>query len=737
MLQTTPPYIAGGNTKSFAARVRAMQRGISSTDALAQYEYGYGAASASQNGTQPAAEAAVTPAASTGAAHSTSQPTEDSSLTTASAALDAAVAKTNEAFADALASAGDAHNALVDALKANTSTATAPADATAKPADHPQPFPSALVKEPEPIWKLVDGWTDSEIASLETLTNTDPSKKQDASTVSTVLDKKQSFTFAMDEDASPENAVEAMSCDLLSMEQRETSDQLAEEARQMQKKAAEAVARRWTRLKKDAKVECKADGSRSAVAVIIAADIRLPPVSLPQEWLDAVAHRHRGGYHDACNRTRSEVLAGLNQFTTGSDLFIHTDSAYADEVKLFKSLVAVRYTSEDGGNSATENVGNRGGAYVQWWRLRKAWQLMVEYENLCSHKYSFVMKIRTDMNLIGERSLMELYAGPIQSYDQDRTAFLSSDRFFGGSRSAMDHMTKFESAWGTYTNQGVQGLCGDCDYLQGVYATAGVTPACYEVAMEPKSAKCNSGCFTDAVDGRSICTVYQSEGFQIKGTPERKVMLGTKPREGNQFRLNAKSGLACTHGTGSSEKTFLYHVLSGNFTVASFSELDSELWSHQHADLMVWRHLVHVYANGFTIEDGPLHSAEEYGSELKWVQMEMLARETAGNGSMIACFNASQTRDERAANFYSYQEDYHNTAAFLARTTASLEMEKRYASAHNGTTFDPEPGADWGIDIPKPKRKPSEKRKFKQQRATALAQLKKHVKEKNKRSGRL
>ena len=542
-------------------------------------------------------------------------------------------------------------------------------------------------------------------------------QEADALKLSTILDNKQTFTFAMDEDAASAastDAAEAMSCDLLSLEQ---SDKLAEQARQMQQRAAAAVARRWERLRKKASLECKADGSRSKVATIIAADIRLPPETLPPEWLEAVAYRHRGGFHDACNKTRSEVLAGLNRFTKGSDLFIHTDSAYADEVELFESLVAVRYTSEDGGNAATENVGNRGGAFVQWWRLRKAWQLLVDYETMCSHKYSFVMKIRTDMNLIGERSLLELYEGPIMSYDLEKTAFLSSDRFFAGSRSTMEHMTKFESAWDTYSKAGVQGLCGSCDFLQGVYATAGVTPACYEVSMEPNSAKCDRGCFIDANGGSSICTVYQREGFQTKGTPTRKVMLGTKPREGKQFRMNALNGLACTHGTGSSEKTFVYHVLSANFTVASFSALDSELWSHQHADLMVWRHLVHVYADGFTIDDGPLHPAEEYGSELKWVQMEMLARETGGNGSKITCFNASQTREERIVNFYSIQEDY--------RTAASLTFEKRYESAHNSSAFEPQAGADWGIDTPKPKRRPSEKKYLKKMRSAALAQLKK------------
>ena len=111
---------------------------------------------------------------------------------------------------------------------------------------------------------------------------------------------------------------------------------------------------------------------RSEVAVIIAADIRLPPEVLPQQWVDTIAFRHRGGGQDGCQRDRAGVVAAINRFTKGSDVFIHTDAAYASDINLFEHVVASRFAEEDGGNPATANKGNRGGLYVQWWRLMRA-----------------------------------------------------------------------------------------------------------------------------------------------------------------------------------------------------------------------------------------------------------------------------------------------------------------------------------------------------------------------------
>ena len=135
---------------------------------------------------------------------------------------------------------------------------------------------------------------------------------------------------------------------------------------------------------------------------------------LSREWLETIERRHRGGGVDGCNRTRAEVVHAINHFTNGSDVFIHTDAAYQNDIPLFDHVVASRFTEEDGGNPATANSGNRGGLYVQWWRLSRAWNLLVEYEQQCAYahegrEYKFVMKMRTDMNLYGDWKLATLY----------------------------------------------------------------------------------------------------------------------------------------------------------------------------------------------------------------------------------------------------------------------------------------------------------------------------------------
>ena len=50
-----------------------------------------------------------------------------------------------------------------------------------------------------------------------------------------------------------------------------------------------------------------------------------------------------------------------------------------------------------------------------------------------AHRYKFVMKMRTDMNLYGPRPLYDLYRSVVPNFGE-RSAFMSSDRFFGGAR---------------------------------------------------------------------------------------------------------------------------------------------------------------------------------------------------------------------------------------------------------------------------------------------------------------
>ena len=395
-------------------------------------------------------------------------------------------------------------------------------------------------------------------------------------------------------------------------------------------RARAQVAARTTSLRRAARTPLVCAAHRSDVAVIIAADIRLPPAVLSREWLETIERRHRGGGVDGCNRTRAEVVHAINHFTNGSDVFIHTDAAYQNDIPLFDHVVASRFTEEDGGNPATANSGNRGGLYVQWWRLSRAWNLLVEYEQQCAYahegrEYKFVMKMRTDMNLYGDWKLATLYKYQVVPRFSQRTAFMSSDRFFGGSRKVFAHMAQFEKRWRELEERGFSGICGTCAMACGVSRRIRLTPSFSQVSLAGQAATCDRGCFhaEQYVDGtvtpewKKFCSVYRHElDDDLSAARGHLISCGNVPRH-----QPGEARQACILG-GGSEKTFAYHVLRGNFSVRGFSEVDQTLWSNKHAQLMVWRHMVHIFDDGFTVDDGPLQSLEDIGNARTFVNLE-------------------------------------------------------------------------------------------------------------------
>ena len=395
-------------------------------------------------------------------------------------------------------------------------------------------------------------------------------------------------------------------------------------------RARAQVAARTTSLRRATRTPIVCAAHRSEIAVIIAADIRLPPAVLTQEWIETIAQRHRGGGADACNRTRAEVVAKINHFTNGSDVFVHTDAAYQNDIPLFDHVVASRLTEEDGGNPATANSGNRGGLYVQWWRLSRAWNLLVEYEEQCAYahegqEYKFIMKMRTDMNLYGDWKLATLYKFQIVPRFSMRTAFMSSDRFFGGSRKVFAHMANFEKRWRELEERGFSGICGTCSMVCGVSRRIKLTPGFSQVSLAGQAATCDRGCFhteqySDGVvtpEWKKFCSVYRSElDDDLSAARGHLISCGKVPQH-----HPGDDRQACILG-GGSEKTFAYHVLRGNFSVRGFHELDQNLWANKHAELMMWRHMVHIFDDGFTINDGPLQSLEDIGNARTFVNLE-------------------------------------------------------------------------------------------------------------------
>ena len=194
------------------------------------------------------------------------------------------------------------------------------------------------------------------------------------------------------------------------------------------------------------------------VALIIAADIRMHPDM----------------------EGRKGQVARLRAFALQANLFVHTDLAYAQDVqRYFGQATAVRYTEEEDAVpdhfSAGPANSKRAGLMIQWWRLGRAWKLVRSYEDKCGHTHEFIMKIRTDMWINDEsrRPFRSIYHDLISTmYGRNSSvAFLSSDRFFGGSHHTFAKLAEFGAVWGSKYRDHL-GICGKCDQFASVLAAA-------------------------------------------------------------------------------------------------------------------------------------------------------------------------------------------------------------------------------------------------------------------------
>ena len=177
---------------------------------------------------------------------------------------------------------------------------------------------------------------------------------------------------------------------------------------------------------------------------------------------------------------RKGQVERLRAFALQANLFVHTDLAYAQDVqRYFGQATAVRYTEEEEAIPDRFSAGpantKRAGLMIQWWRLGRAWQLVRSYEGQCGHTHEFVMKIRTDMWINDEsrrpfRSIYHDVIAPMYGRNSS-VAFLSSDRFFGGSHRTFAKLAEFGAVWGSRYRDHL-GLCGKCDQFASVLAAA-------------------------------------------------------------------------------------------------------------------------------------------------------------------------------------------------------------------------------------------------------------------------
>ncbi len=372
------------------------------------------------------------------------------------------------------------------------------------------------------------------------------------------------------------------------------------------------------------------------VALIIAADIRMHP--LPWE--------------------RKLQFARLRAFARQSSLFVHTDLAFAEDVQqYFGHAVAVRYTEEeDGGIPPKYEAGpegsHRAGLMIQWWRLRRAWKLLKDYEGMCGHRHEFVMKMRTDMWLEHEsrRPFSNLYKEAIAPKfgRNSSVAFLSSDRFFAGSHTTFASLVEFPQEWGT-TYHDHLGLLGVCDRFASVLAQAETSTKAYELALKApfnwkdrkdcvmleRPQMCREACSpADINENRyKACPVHESDRPLFQGSKKTLASHSfgkhggvvdfksdrdalRKKRE-HAFGQNqpTPAAFACmmrysARKRGGSEMSFVYHAFFRGHPIRSISQIDPTVWSLKSHSLESWRHQIHMWRDGFTVQDGPLQGFE-------------------------------------------------------------------------------------------------------------------------------
>lgn len=430
---------------------------------------------------------------------------------------------------------------------------------------------------------------------------------------------------------------------------------------------------------------------KTEVAVLVASDIRLDPDE----------------------RTRPAQLERINLFTAGSSLFIHTDFAFDNDVKTyFKQAVAVRYTEEEEGgipDEFKEGKGKTAGRNIQWWRLSRAWDLLSQYENECQHSHSFVMKMRVDSAFNDRpRSLRDLYQSVIRPTfgSDDKVAFASSDRFFAGSHEAFGVMVQFGDKWMT-TYKDDLGFCGTCDDFARALVHLESTPKATEIALDTdllaspredcvtteQPPLCATACQPTATTSQSShsCPLHATD-MEVIDRGERILethsfghggsVVDLTPDELATARQNATGSACLVRGptrSGGSELMFAFHIFFSGLSPRSITKLDESIWSPKHHNLVTWRHPLRLWSDGFTVDDGPLHSYEEPTNAKFAADLHASALSCLSPSKLESMMLRASATKEYAASLRQFDTDDYGD---MARGECGYNVELRIDQPH-------------------------------------------------------
>ena len=362
-------------------------------------------------------------------------------------------------------------------------------------------------------------------------------------------------------------------------------------------------------------------GAPPAVALMYAMDVRLPPEP------EACSASQRARFDlegDASCRSRAEHIAALNAASEGTHVFFQTDRNFEPDVRNFTNVVATAYSDELGGlPSGIDPVA------IQWWRLKQVWKLLSDYEFLCAHQYEFVIKMRTDANLIGTRPFTSWYLDRVKPrYDLANTAFLMSDRVFAASR---DGMRRLASFYGDSYYQGLCGICSKCGPFLTALVAAGTTSFAVNVPVTgvARAPKCEAGCFTTPAGSR-LCPLYHPEKEDLERQVSKSAFWKYKRLSLAQTRNQQLDPSYATHAKLetndhdhacvittmwsssqqlASEPAFVMHALRNGFHIETLSSVEPGMFSTKRQGLMLWRHGTDRLGSGPS-EDGAEGTAE-------------------------------------------------------------------------------------------------------------------------------
>jgi len=370
----------------------------------------------------------------------------------------------------------------------------------------------------------------------------------------------------------------------------------------------------------------QAEGAAKAkVAILYAMDIRLPPLA---DFCSAAQRARFAIEGDGSCRTRSEHVDALNAASEGSHVFFQTDRSFGPELSNFSNVVATLFTDQVGGIPPGIDP-----VTIQWWRLKHAWKLLSDYESTCGHKYEFVIKMRTDANLIGTTTLANWYGEHVQprGYNLDKTAFLMSDRVFATSHDGMRELTNFH---GDEYYQGLSGTCSQCGPFLSALVAAQTTSFAVNVPTESLKhpPTCGVGCFTTA-SGTRLCPLYQQEREHMQGEMDKTTFWKAKKISLAQTRnqqldssmeVPSNTNYSCIITTMwaskqslASEPAFVMHALRKGFKVETMSSVLPGLFSTRRQGLMFWRHeqSLELWRKRLKSGDNEMHDDQQAADE--------------------------------------------------------------------------------------------------------------------------